>query len=126
MDHAPLTPMGLGTLLERLDHEWSSRQRIFDLPTARFWQPDPEIDLSWWHGNLNPEDFIDLHIERGGPAVGEIMTPRIYSVDADAPVSEVASSMLDGHFHRLLVTDDGTLVGIITTSDMLKLLVEDD
>ena len=47
MDHAPLTPMDLGTLLGRIEHEWESRQRVFDLPTARFWRPDPEVDLSF-------------------------------------------------------------------------------
>ena len=44
---APLTPMSLGKLLERIDHEWHSRKRIFDLPTARFWQADPAVDLGF-------------------------------------------------------------------------------
>ncbi len=43
----PLTPMSLATLLGRVDHEWASRRKIFDLPTARFWRPDPEIDLGF-------------------------------------------------------------------------------
>ena len=32
---APLTPMSLGTLLDRIAHEWRTRKKIFDLPTAR-------------------------------------------------------------------------------------------
>jgi putative selenate reductase len=43
----PLTPMSLPMLLERIAHEWETRKRIFDLPTARFWKPDPDIDLSF-------------------------------------------------------------------------------
>ncbi len=43
----PLTPMSLPMLLARIEHEWSTRKRIFDLPTARFWKPDPDIDLSF-------------------------------------------------------------------------------
>ena len=43
----PLTPMSLSTLLGRIDYEWSSRKRIFDLPTARFWQPDAHVDLGF-------------------------------------------------------------------------------
>jgi putative selenate reductase len=39
--------MGLGMLLERIDHEFATRNRIFDLPTGRFWRPDPEIDLGF-------------------------------------------------------------------------------
>ncbi len=44
---APLTPMSLGQLLTRIDHEWATRKKIFDLPTARFWSPDAEVDLSF-------------------------------------------------------------------------------
>lgn len=43
----PLTPMSLSMLLGRIDHEWSSRKRIFDLPTARFWRPDDDVDLGF-------------------------------------------------------------------------------
>ena len=43
----PLTPMSLPMLLERIEHEWTTRKRIFDLPTARFWKPDPDVDLSF-------------------------------------------------------------------------------
>ncbi len=46
-DTAPLTPMSLGALLGRIDHEFTTRNRIFDLPTGRFWKPDPEIDLGF-------------------------------------------------------------------------------
>lgn len=43
----PLTPMSLTTLLGRIEHEWATRKKIFDLPNARIWKPDPEIDLSF-------------------------------------------------------------------------------
>ncbi|WP_394935184.1 4Fe-4S dicluster domain-containing protein [uncultured Ilumatobacter sp.] len=43
----PLTPMSLSALLGRIGHEWETRKRIFDLPTARFWKPDDNIDLSF-------------------------------------------------------------------------------
>ncbi len=42
----PLTPYPMDVLLGRIAHEWETRRRIFDLPTARFWSPDPEVDLS--------------------------------------------------------------------------------
>ena len=44
---APLTPMGLGLLLGRVAHEFETRNKIFDLPTGRFWRPDPNIDLGF-------------------------------------------------------------------------------
>ena len=43
----PLTPFPVDVLLGRIAHEWDTRARIFDLPTARFWSPDPDVDLSF-------------------------------------------------------------------------------
>lgn len=42
----PLTPMPLATLLGRVADEWESRSRIFDLPTARFYDVSSGPDLS--------------------------------------------------------------------------------
>jgi putative selenate reductase len=44
---APLTPMSLSTLLRRIEHEWTTRQKIFDLPSARIWSPEPDVDLGF-------------------------------------------------------------------------------
>ena len=43
----PLTPIPLDRLLQRIEREWSERRRIFDMPTARFWKRDPELDLGF-------------------------------------------------------------------------------
>lgn len=58
--------------------------------------------------------------------VADIMNPEIYSVGEDATASEVASLMLTSHIHRVLVLQDESVVGIISTSDLLGLLVEVD
>ena len=55
--------MSLEALLTRIDHEWESRNKIFDLPTARYWSPDPEIDLGF--------EFLGRHCASPiGPAAG--------------------------------------------------------
>ena len=41
-----LTPFSLDVLLGRIANEWETRQRIFDLPTARFWKKSDDADLS--------------------------------------------------------------------------------
>jgi len=62
-DTAPLTPLSLGHLLGRVAHEFESRNRIFDLPTGRFWRPDAEIDLGF--------DFLGRRAASPiGPAAG--------------------------------------------------------
>ena len=45
-DVPALTPFPLDALLGRIAHEWETRHRIFDLPTARFWSPSGAVDLS--------------------------------------------------------------------------------
>ncbi len=42
----PLTPMPLSTLLGRIADEWTSRSRIFDIPTARIYDVSSGPDLS--------------------------------------------------------------------------------
>lgn len=61
----------------------------------------------------------------GEMRVGEIMNPEYYSVSEDATVSEVATTMLNNHIHRLLVIEEGKVAGIVTTSDLLGLLVDE-
>ena len=46
MKQPALTPMSLTAILGRIANEWETRGRIFDLPSARIWKPDPDIDLS--------------------------------------------------------------------------------
>ncbi len=45
-DAPPLTPFGLDVLLGRIAHEWETRHRIFDLPSARFWKRADDVDLT--------------------------------------------------------------------------------
>jgi len=55
--------------------------------------------------------------------VFDIMTPAVFSVCPDTPVSKVVSEMIGLHVHRLFVIDeDGTLIGVISTMDLLKRL----
>lgn len=84
----------------------------------------PNFYLRDLQGSYSEDEIRDLHIENGGLTVGDIMTPSAYTVEEDASVSEVASMMLEAHLHRVLVTRDGELVGIISSSDLLGLLVE--
>lgn len=63
--------------------------------------------------------------EEGEMRVGEIMNPEVFSVPEDATVSQVASTLLNNHVHRLLVIEGGRVLGIITTSDLLGLLVDE-
>jgi CBS domain-containing protein len=53
--------------------------------------------------------------------IKDIMTPVVYSVLPEAPVTEVINQMVDLKVHRLFVVGpDGVLVGVISTMDILR------
>ncbi len=54
--------------------------------------------------------------------VFDIMTPMLFAVDGDTLVQEVADTMVRGHIHRVLVTREKKVVGIVTALDMLKII----
>jgi CBS domain-containing protein len=55
----------------------------------------------------------------------DIMTPVVFSVDEQATVQEVAHMMVTGRIHRVLVTRAGKIVGIISSLDLLPLVVDE-
>lgn len=70
-------------------------------------------------------DLEELDLEDEELVVADIMTPELFTIPAEATVSEVAARMLKGHIHRLLVTRDDRVVGILSTSDLLGVLVQE-
>jgi chloride channel protein, CIC family len=59
--------------------------------------------------------------QRKGTTAGELMTPLIFHVKADDPVTVAARLMLDERVHRALVIGpEGRLDGIITTTDLVR------
>ena len=56
--------------------------------------------------------------------VGDIMTPTIYKVSEDTPVQIIADKMIRNRIHRIFVTSDDKVIGIISSADMLKVIRE--
>ena len=74
---------------------------------------------------LSEEDVVSFRWgAASGAEVRDIMTPAVFSVGEDAPLGEVADTMVRGRIHRVFVTHGGRLVGIITALDMLKVIRE--
>ncbi len=57
-----------------------------------------------------------------GNHVRDIMTPNPITVRSDTPVSTMATMMLARRINCVPVVDDGRLLGIVTTSDLLMAL----
>jgi len=77
----------------------------------------------------------DLLSARSSDLIGEnwdrvrvrhLMTRPAMTVHRGATVEHAARLMLERHIHRLVVIDDdGAAVGVVTTSDLLRVLLDD-
>jgi CBS domain-containing protein len=79
----------------------------------------------WEDDGMSREEIEELGLDEAELTVAEIMTPEVFTVREDTPVSEIAQTMIQNHVHRILVTREDRVVGIISTSDLLGLLVEE-
>lgn len=69
------------------------------------------------------EDLENLSVTEGSETTAEhVMTPQIYDVKERTPIQQVAQVMHRGGIHRVFVTEDGAIRGIITAMDMLKVV----
>lgn len=79
-----------------------------------------------WDRTLADGEIQVRHLRNDRVTVEDIMNPTVHSVESEATVPEIATKMLNLHLHRLLVVEDGRLAGIISTSDLIGLLIEGD
>jgi CBS domain-containing protein len=101
----------------------ASEARLLDAP-----MPDLAVGAgfysSGWDDRPEPETLPDPPQPSSAWSVRDIMTPKLFSVPEEAPVVTAARMMLDAHIHRVLVTRDHKVVGILTAFDLLELLVD--
>jgi CBS domain-containing protein len=60
-----------------------------------------------------------------GATVSDVMTPEPVTVAADAPVTDVATLMVERDVSRVPVLDGDTLVGIVSKSDLVRSLISE-
>ncbi len=68
---------------------------------------------------------IEVPCRRDG-VVNDVMLAFVLSVPPDKPVREAVRLMVADEIHRLLVVEDGRLVGIISAMDVMRMLAEHD
>ncbi len=104
--------VGIVTLKDITEFRWNATS------------PDTEAELT-------PEELAEARrlrlaiFEEMGKVpveVRDIMTPSVLSDDEQTPVRDIANIMMREHLHRIFVTKESKITGIITTYDMLKLI----
>lgn len=82
-------------------------------------------------GVVSPADILKLAAAPSAPKRGrigiqiaDVMTKNIETIRPTVHLRQAAQLFISGGFHSLLVTaSDGELLGIVTTSDILRALV---
>ena len=69
-------------------------------------------------------EIHELHYLLEKVRIHEIMTKKVYSVAPDTPIEEAARLMLTHKIGGLPVLKEGTLVGILTETDILRAFME--
>jgi len=72
---------------------------------------------------MTQEEASSFHEEQESSAtVRDIMTHMIFEVDENASIEEVADTMVKGHIHRLFVTHNKQISGVVTALDLVEYL----
>lgn len=56
--------------------------------------------------------------------IEQVMAKNLVSVSSETPIKEVAEILSKKEFHALPVVDEGKLVGIITTTDLINYMLK--
>ncbi|CFX89990.1 Aldolase-type TIM barrel [Syntrophomonas zehnderi OL-4] len=72
----------------------------------------------------NPIRFKNNLKKYTASQVKDAMTTKVYWVEEDVPVSEIAEIMRKERINRIPVVRHGKLIGIVTRNDILKVIVK--
>ena len=78
-----------------------------------------QIDVRGWY----QAESIDLE-DLGEHHVRDIMSPEAITVFPDAPIQDLAAIMHSHGIHRVIVVNEGRVVGIVSTMDILRVVME--
>jgi acetoin utilization protein AcuB len=74
-------------------------------------------------GMVSDRDLLDYGPDEPGTC-GQVMTSPPITCAPDTPVSQLATMMLEHRIDSIPVVQNGRLTGLVTSSDLLQLLVE--
>lgn len=84
-------------------------------------------------GVLSNSDILEALAEHADPAerervlaqteVRELMTPRPQTIGPDASIRDAAQRILYLEVHRLFVEEHGKLLGVVSTTDLVRAMV---
>jgi signal-transduction protein with cAMP-binding, CBS, and nucleotidyltransferase domain len=80
-------------------------------------------------GVITQSDLLQFHLRKQDPTAVPawmICSYKPISVDAGTSVGEVARLMLERRIHHVVVTQAGSMAGVVSALDFVRLLARDD
>ena len=80
-------------------------------------------------GIISKSDIVRFDFTGGNPteaAAWEIASPGAITVTPCCTLKVAAQTMIDNHIHRLLVSRDGELLGLVSALDFVRLVAKGD
>lgn len=71
------------------------------------------------HQDQSEEDFLK------STPIKDVMMQQLFSLTTQATIADAAEILVEGQFSALPIFENGVLVGIVTTTDFVKLFVND-
>lgn len=110
--------VGVVSLTDIVRHDGAPEGRAQEHSTHEYYLHGLELQV----GQQTSRAF---HVEEeSSVTVQDIMTPMIFEISEGANLKEAADTMVKGHIHRLFVTRQGRIAGIVTVLDILASMRE--
>jgi len=77
----------------------------------------------WLAKVLGPRRMAREYVESHSRHVGDLMTMPVLTIDEEAPLADAVQLLEKHHIKRLPVTHDGRLIGIISRTDLMRVLL---
>ena len=98
-------------------------QTVKDILISRRIHHVPVVEEGIMVGLVSIDDLFKLninHSDYGNTLVSTVMTKKLAKVESTDKIGTAAEVFMEHLFHALPVVDDGKLVGIVTSFDLLK------
>jgi CBS-domain-containing membrane protein len=106
------TLVGVVSQSDLLRHQRQGAPAIPQAPSY-YYETDGQALVSRWRAEA-PK----------GATVQELMTPAAFMTDEHTPLDKIARFMLKHRVHRVIITRQGKLAGIVTSMDLLRALLD--
>ncbi len=77
-------------------------------------------------GVISEKDVLDLlyNVKDRDQTVSCFMTHNVVAFDKDDSLVDIAECFMKNHFRRVIITDDNSVVGVVSRRDIIKYILQ--